>query len=136
MMDSGAVGSHASALDAWWAYPVSARPRPLVFVDRPVRIGDAGFVDGPSKSAYVEGAIEASVALPPGVLDLLVGGRTGRLAARLRVVGIESVEAPFQTDRGPRNLPAYKVEMTGLRQPCTVLDPQTALWWPPAGQWE
>jgi hypothetical protein len=142
-MGSGAAGaagqSHAAALAAWADFPVQQSPRPVVFLDERVRTGDQGFVDGAAKRAFLSGAIESSVALPRGVLDLLTAtdwdGPAPSLAP-LRVESVRSVEAPFNTDRGPRRLPAFELLISGLAQPCAVLDPQLPLWWPrTAEQW-
>lgn len=132
-----ASSAAAMALAEWADFPADATPRPIVFLDQPVRIGEGGFVDGESKRAYLAGAIEASVPLPSGVLDLLVGGRTSEEdASPLQVTGVDALDAPFMTDRGPRDLSAYRVEMTGLRQPCMVLDPRISLLWPPHRNWD
>jgi len=138
-MDSdgrGTVSSADSALAVWSRFPVDDSARPVVFVDQPVRLGDRGFVDGASKIAYLTGAIQTDVPLPTDVLNLLTGGRTPGNETPLRIAGIEPVEASFRTDRGPQTLAAFRVEMTGVRQSCIVLDPQTSLWWPPKGAWD
>jgi hypothetical protein len=117
----------------WGDFPVRQSPRPVVFLDQRVRFGDLGFVDSDAKLAYLTGAVEAAVVLPDRVLEVLTdtrweGPRPGVRA--LRVESVQSVEAPFRTDRGPRRLPALELQITGLKQPCAVLSPQQPIWWP------
>lgn len=84
--------------------------------------------------AALTGAIEAGVAIPDGVLDLIKGNGQGPRVAPIRVTEIESTTAAFMCDRGPRDLPAYRVALTGLNGHMTVLDPRVECWWPPPGQ--
>jgi hypothetical protein len=95
-----------------------------------------GFVDGNSKEAYLAGAVTADVDLPDGLLAFLAGGRHGHAERPLRAVGVRPVLASFLCDRGPRDLPAFAVEVTGMRQPCVVLDPSVEIWWPANGRFD
>jgi hypothetical protein len=70
------------------------------------------------------------------VLALLTGGRHGHAERPLRAVGVRPVSASFVCDRGPRDLPAFAVEVTGVRQPVVVLDPSVEIWWPANGVWD
>lgn len=119
----------------WPEFPVDQVPRPIVLLDIPVHIGDRGFVDGEAKQAWLTAAVDTAVALPDGLLDLVRGGRPGRPADRpLLVSAVEPVPDTFWCDRGPRVLPAYRLTISGLRQPCLVLDPALEIWWPPPEQ--
>ena len=69
--------------------------------------------------------------IPASLPALLNGGRTGEATTSLRVLDIVPTTAPFTCDRGPRNLPAFQLQVTGMRAPCVVLDPTVGLWWPP-----
>ena len=69
--------------------------------------------------------------LPYGLLDLLRAGRPHQAGVRpLLIKTVEATSAEFWCDRGPRPLAAYRLRITGMRQPCTVLDPEIDLWWP------
>lgn len=121
----------------WSAFPVARGPRPIVFAEHRVHLGERGFVDGASKLAYLDGAIESGLELPAGVLDMLIDGRKSRdRHVPLRVTSIVSTQAPFVTDRGPQIFPAYQLEIAGLNQPCTVLDPDIEVWWLKGNQWD
>lgn len=121
--------------ELWSRFPTDARPRPVIFADRPVHLGEHGFADNDSKVAYLSGAITSEVDLPSGVLALLTNGRHRPAQRGLRVVGVHAVTAPFRCDRGPRLLPAINLEITGMRETCTVLDPAIEAWWPPRQDW-
>jgi hypothetical protein len=118
----------------WAAFPVEADPRPVVLLESAVRVGDGGFVDGGSKEAWSAAAVETAVPLPDGLLDRLRGGRPAPSGGRpLLVTAVEATSAEFWCDRGPRPLAAYRLGITGMRQPCTVLDPDVEVWWPSRG---
>ncbi len=121
-------------LDEWADFPVAESPRPVVLLDQRLRVGDAGFVDSDTKMAFLEGAVESMVALPAGVLDLFTKNRRPSTTTPIKIVGLEAVSAPFRTDRGLRQLPAFRIVLTGTRQPCIVLNPQTNIWWPRDGK--
>lgn len=122
----------ADALARWADFPVSTTPRPLVLIDGYVHVQHGGFVDGAAKLAFIAGAIEASVEVPAAVLDLLRGSGRGYDGPPLVVRGLRRSTAPFLTDRGTRDLPAYELDIPGAVQPVLVFDPATPVWWPPA----
>jgi hypothetical protein len=114
---------------SWESFPLLTSPRPVILLAPRVRHG--GAVDGASKIAWMQGAIDCDVALPAGVLELIGGHSRGQEAdTRLRVTAVEHTTAEFLCDRGPRQLPAYRLEVTGLQGSCVVLDPQVECWWP------
>jgi hypothetical protein len=132
--EDAAVGiSDEAALARWAEFPVLQSPRPIVFLDERVRVGNEGFVDSEAKLAYLSGAVESMVALPDGVLDTLTdtnwNGPRPDVPA-LRVESIHSVEASFRTDRGPRPLPAFELHITGMKQRCVFLSTEQQIWWP------
>jgi hypothetical protein len=132
--DQRSHGEPAGSWETWSRFPLHARPRPVILVDQPVHLG-LGFVDAISSVAYTPGAVTADVELPDGVLALLTGGRHGHAEQPLCAVGVRPVSASFVCDRGPRDLPAFAVEVTGVRQPVVVLDPSVEIWWPANGAW-
>lgn len=125
----------ADVAAAWREFPVAQVPRPIVFLDQPVHIGDRGFVDSDAKMAWLTGAIQPEVALPDGLMELILEGRSRRTAPEPLVISdVQHSEDTFWCDRGPRVLSAYRVAVSGLAQPCTVIDPEVELWWPPRGE--
>jgi hypothetical protein len=122
--------SEDSARRRWETFPMSVSPRPVVLLDSRVHLA-AGFVDGDSKVAWVRGAIDSDITMPSGVLErMLQHSRGPKVVTRLRVTGVEPTTAPFLCDRGPRELAAYRVAVTGLKESCVVLDPEVDCWWP------
>jgi hypothetical protein len=88
------------------------------------------------KEAFLAGAVEADVALPDGVLQLLTPERRRTSQSPLRITAAAQAAASFRTDRGMRECPGFEVTITGLHQPCVVLDPRQSFWWPrTAQQW-
>jgi hypothetical protein len=130
------MASTDATLAAWAPFPVDVSPRPVVFLDSRMRFGDGGFVDEPAKQAFLAGAVEADLALPDGVLQFLTPERRRTSQSPLRITAVAQVAASFRTDRGMRECPGYELTITGLRQPCLVLDPEQSFWWPrTAQQW-
>lgn len=118
-------------LQRWQDFPVAQTPRPIVFLDSPVHLGDHGFIDNDAKTSWIAGAIETTVSLPDGLLNLITEGRPRKPAPRtLTITSVRPHEETFRCDRGPRRLPAYQLKVSGLVQPCTVIDPTTEFWWP------
>ncbi|WP_029135503.1 hypothetical protein [Nakamurella lactea] len=115
-------------------FPLTARPRPVILLEDPARIGDRGFVDADAKNAWLDGAIEPAVPLAAGILDLLTGGRRpdGDITP-LTITASSPVTQSFRCDRGGRRLPAYRLTITGMPQPVIVIDPTVDIWWPPTG---
>jgi hypothetical protein len=121
-------------IQQWESFPLEQRPRPVILLDQPVKLR-AGFVDSESKMAFLRGQVEASIPMPVGVLELLRPPRAAGRSRPLPIVDLQPTEALFQTDRGPRPLPAYRFTMTGLLEPGIVLDPDVDVWWPSKAQW-
>jgi hypothetical protein len=115
----------------WAEFPIGAYPRPLVMLDTRVRLEGEGFVDVDTKMAWHEGAIETDLTIPPAVLGLLPARRQGRATKTVVTISEFSLtNAPFRCDRGPRELPAYRLKITGWRGSCVVLAPEVQCWWP------
>jgi hypothetical protein len=120
----------------WSGFPVDASPRPLVLSGTRVDPPPGGFPTKAEGSAFASGAIAAPSAYPtaPRQADdfrlispadavgiLRSPGATGR---PLQVVSIRLGVAVFQTDRGPRHLPAWMVLFAGVPTPAAVEAPQ------------
>jgi len=139
-------GAAAAILADWRSFPAAANPRPLVPTGPTVLDPQNGFPDGQSKLAYVDGRFDLGVALPAGPATSngypLISARTAfdRLSSaadpaktsttyRLRVISASLGSARFDTDRGPRLLPAWRFGLAKVTGPVWVLaiDPKT-LW--------
>src|SRR5947209_6300514 len=121
----------------WSEFPIDHRPRPVVLLQSAVSIGEHGFVDGQAKVAWISGAIVADVPVPAAVLALLnPHRRDGGGHQPLTIGAATRTHAPFVTDRGARELPAFALDVSGLHEPCIVLDPETQVWWPPIENWD
>jgi hypothetical protein len=113
----------------WAAFPVDAVPRPIVLLDERVRI-EGGFDDVNSKEAWSGGRIGSSAPLAPGVLALLPAQGPARTDRELTITEVVSTTAEFRCDRGPRELPAYRLKVTGMYGSCVILAPEVECWWP------
>jgi hypothetical protein len=127
------TGSVASWVDKevdelWAGFPIDATPRPIVLLEERVRV-EGGFIDVESKIAWMEGSIALDAPIPPAVVGLLPVRRPSRGRTQLTITGVTSTVAPFWCDRGQRELPAYRVQMTGLQGACTILAPDVDCWW-------
>src|SRR3954453_14566536 len=116
--------SPAHILDQWREFPAAADPRPIVLVDGYVR--RSGFQDDASKTAFLNGAIDAAegVEVPMAVLALL-RPPPARPSRRLEIATVEMLQSTFQTDRGPAALPSYALTIPEADEPVIVLDPET-----------
>ncbi len=109
----------------WDEFPVRASPRPLVLTGQTV-LFTGGFPSTQAKLAFLQGAVSTTVPVPPGLLDALCPNGDPTLDDTLLVVGTEPTTGTFSTDRGPKQLPAWKVTLAGVHSPFTVLDPEVA----------
>lgn len=113
----------------WAAFPAAAISRPVILLQERLRL-EGGFVDGPSKKAWGEGALDADLPMPPALIACLPARRGGPAEVKLRITEVTAVASEFVCDRGPRRLPAYRLTVTGLQGFCVVLDPEVECWWP------
>ncbi|MGE5287498.1 MAG: hypothetical protein ACM3ML_09900 [Micromonosporaceae bacterium] len=140
----------ADALRAWSSFPVSASPRPLVLSGP--RVADPeGFPNGAAKLAYTQGAIHTPAALPSRPAAAagfpLISSREafGVFAATpakgapavapLTVTAVRIGTGVFQTDRGPRRLPAWLFGFRGIQDPAAVLAVAPVRVFSPPGHW-
>lgn len=134
--------SMSDALRAWANFPVNVTPRPLVFIDEPVKAPDGGFTTGDTKEAFVEGAFTAPPGLPSGPPDTdgypIVDAQAALAVMRseglpppsggpapvivpLAITRVELGSAPFITDRGTRSFPVWMFSFDGAANPAKVL---------------
>jgi hypothetical protein len=133
-----AGGDAAAALAKWRTFPVTADPRPLVLTNGPVRDPASGFSTGEGKIAYIEGSFELAGPLPSSpptsagyalitaraALDSLIAMGTPEPPPAphpLRILAVSLGRAPFDTDRGPRVLPAWRFTLAQATEPAWVL---------------
>src|SRR5207244_1397636 len=106
----------------WQDFPVHADPRPLVLTG-PTILFRGGFPTSEAKDAFLHGAIDGEPSVPHAVVEIFRRGGTPYSGARLVAIAATLDEATFDTDRGPRQLPAWRVEVDGVSKPFLVLDP-------------
>jgi hypothetical protein len=125
------------ALRAWSGFAVSASPRPLVLAGPQVADPVGGFPSGAIKIAYFERAVAAPHALPSGPVTASgyplisageaftvfksTAGKGPPSAAVLKISTVRLGAGVFQTDRGPRRLPAWLFRFSGLPGAAAVL---------------
>ena len=131
------AGRLRHVLRDWSAFPANATPRPLVLTGPPVADPASGFPNGAAKLAYLEGAFDLPAALPSGPAAVpgfplitakkaagvlrSVAAKGPPVTSRLTVTGVRLGTAVFDTDRGPRQLPAWLFGLAGVRDPAGVL---------------
>lgn len=115
------------ALDFWRDFPVEAKQRPLVLTGETVLVV-GGFPSDEMKRTLARGDVEAQAAVPDEVVRALSKGRSPALASRhgAKITGAQRTTAVFETDRGPSELSAWRVQIEGLDGYVTVLDPALA----------
>jgi hypothetical protein len=142
----GGGGDPGAILAAWQAFPAGANPRPLVITGGSVLGPQGGFPPGDAKLAFNNGEFDLAVALPAGPASSggypIISARAAfdRLGSaadpakagtsyRLPVVSASLGHARFDTDRGPRLLPAWRFGLARVTDPVWVLAVQPkALW--------
>jgi hypothetical protein len=128
------------ALRWWETFPVGLRPRPLVMTG-PLTIV-RGFRSGEAKLAFQHGDIDAAVPLPDGLLEALRENHDDPISAAERrhwktpllITHAQADRAEFSTDRGRRELPAWRLTGPEVDGPFWILDQAIASqrWTPPA----
>jgi hypothetical protein len=97
---------------------------------------ERGFKTGDAKITYLEGRFEAGAGVPAAALAALVDQRPrrpGRSGPRMLVTAAEPSESDFESDRGPRRLPAWRLTAQDALGPIWVLDPDVVDWQPASG---
>lgn len=126
VVDESTINSVAAR---WVRFPAGATPRPVVLADRAVRL-EGVFLDDEFERAWTQGLIRPDPSLPGGVAARLSTGTAPSGGSTLTVSDAAATTATFRCDRGLRELPAYRMEVTGLRGACLVLSPEVECWWP------
>jgi len=123
----------------WSAFPAGAPARPLVMVGGRV-FPERGFRTSEAKLAFLCGCIDWAVDVPDGVRTRLArhdaGSRPHRPVAPLVITAADRGEYAFRTDRGRRQLPAWRLLADDAAGPIWVLDPEIGEWRPVAGAGE
>jgi hypothetical protein len=141
-------GDPAAVLQAWRSFPADASPRPPVLTGPAVLDPRSGFPTDQDKESYEAGRFDLATALPatpatgggyPVVSAKAAFERLqathqnatvqGRPLPTLRIVTAALGQAYFDTDRGRRQLPAWRFGLERFASPIWVLAVQpTALW--------
>lgn len=129
----------SEALAAWASFPAHASPRPLVLVGPSVDDPADGFTTGALKGAYLQGQIAPPTSMPSGpstsegfplisAADAFhrLSTPTGHIdppvsLPPLVTTAVHLGSATFQTDRGPRELPAWMFSFANVANPASVL---------------
>lgn len=96
---------------------------------------EKGFNTGEEKTAFLNGRFESSVEVPAAVLDALAHqGQPGLWGSGppLLITEAELLESEFETDRGRRRVPAWRLTAQDALGPIWVLDPDVGDWQPAA----
>jgi hypothetical protein len=126
--------SLAAALASWAEFPVHAAERPIVPIGSWLR--EAGYISSEAKIAFAENRLRVGDGVASTAVASLVA-ETGPLSAEpsqsLTVQNAVPVRYPFATDRGPRELRAWSLQVTDSIGPVVVVhvDERERLWFPP-----
>jgi hypothetical protein len=142
------AGDSAAILADWRSFPVTADPRPPVLIG-PTIIDPQSFPSNAHQEAYLTGQVDLAAVLPASpttaggypvipaqaALDRLrrmypaVTIQGARTPPRLRIVAVALSQASFDTDRGLRRLPAWRLDFDRIDASVWVLAvEQKALW--------
>lgn len=117
------------AVARWEHFPVSRTPRPLVMIG-PRQWSEGDFVSVDAKLAFFQGRIEAITSLPNAVLEFLRTSShhhpSSHTAAVFVIKSAIRSQTSFATDRGPRLLPAWRLQSDDAHGYSWVLDPEIA----------
>ena len=133
LADPGPEGLDPAVFQKWRDFPVGRTPRPILLIGAPLR--ETGYHTGDAKLAVATGRYELAATLPPGqpasvpvtlpdgTFRLPVisaeqaykgvrgsgspGNAPGESPTPLRITRVELATAPFDTDRGGLDLPAW-----------------------------
>jgi hypothetical protein len=119
-------------LIVWSGFPAGSGRRPLVLAGSRVLAPAGGFPDKADLEAFTSGAIDAPASLPsaPSYADgyeliqsadaVTIMQTADATGPRLRITRLALGMGTFQTDRGPRTLPAWRVWFAGVKHPALV----------------
>jgi hypothetical protein len=115
------------ALALWRAFPVQAKPRPIVPLGEGIVLDPgSGFRTDGEEFAYLEGRYALRTTLPPGsetAYRRLRAHHNGQhvKAPPLIIIRVRPGSATFVTDRGRRRLPTWRFYFKGVADPRSVL---------------
>jgi hypothetical protein len=124
----------AAALSSWAQFPVNAAERPIVPIGSWLR--EAGYVSSEAKMAFAENKLRVADGVASAAVASLIA-EIGPLAPEtdhsLTVQSAVRIQYPFPTDRGPRELPAWSLQVTDSIGPVVIVDvdERARLWLPP-----
>jgi len=119
-------------LIVWSGFPAGSSQRPLVLSGARVLAPHDGFPTKTDKAAFANGAINAPSSYPRtpvttsgyGLITatdaVALMSSTEATGFHLQITKVRLGEGTFQTDRGPRLLPAWLVWFAGVRTPAVV----------------
>lgn len=119
-------------LIVWSGFPAGSHERPLVLAGSRILPPAGGFPDRADRLAFAGGAITPPASYPPapaakdgyGLIPpadaVALMRSTDSTGTRLRVKKVQLSVGTFQTDRGSRLLPAWRVWFAGVRTPAVV----------------
>jgi hypothetical protein len=120
------------SLLVWSAFPAGQKARPVVLSGSRVLTPVDGFPDKADRSEFSDGAVQAPASYPaaPATDDgyrlissqdaVALMDSADATGPRLRITKITFGTSTFQTDRGPRVLPAWLIWFAGVRHPAIV----------------
>jgi hypothetical protein len=121
------------ALDRWDSFPVGASPRPVVLVGPKLLLPESLATDaeGYSKDAQVDKENRLHKTIMAALANDQLRGFTADLRHPLEILSARPKLAEFATDRGPKELLAWKLDIRNTPEPAYVLHADVALWEPP-----
>jgi hypothetical protein len=124
----------ADSLASWAQFPVHAAERPIVPIGTWLR--EAGYVSSEAKMAFAEKRLRVGDGVASAAVASLVaemGPLPSEADQPLTVHGAVRVQCAFATDRGPRELDAWSLQVTDSIGPVVVVDvdERGRLWFPP-----
>jgi hypothetical protein len=126
--------SLAAALASWAQFPVHAAERPIVPIGTWLR--EAGYVSSEAKMAFADRRLRVRDGVDSAAVAYLVaeiGALASETAESLTVQSAVHVQYPFSTDRGPRELRAWSLQVEDSIGPVVIVDvdERARLWFPP-----
>jgi hypothetical protein len=117
----------------------------LLLIDGPVAAPESGFATSEAKEAFLSGAITTPAELPSGpdraggyriinaadALATLRSTGTGTASGVLTTTAVELGSGSFFTDRGPVDLPAWRISFAGVEHSAAVLAVDPGAMFPP-----
>lgn len=109
------------SLARWVSFPIGADPRPLVVLGEEVQAPK--FVEVEDDTAFYLGRVDANGKVPPEAAQAFAKmSKPDAGKPTIKVLSARKDTAKFDTDRGPRELPAWIFELAGAYGPVVVLD--------------